>query len=383
MGIQNDHKAAFAIFVFVLMLASLAISVVNLTYLNIAGNPFVVLNCGIAFLILIVGNQIGITITPTERKILIISLLTLPILGGFSYNQWYGLSFDLNAIAAALVLLAAYIIARFLHQSGWAYMFALVGFVVFAVPSTFIAFTGGLLREIVESGSENYMTSWLIITSLAMCSARIAEGKPPPIWPVALTFLIALTQYTRASIVVSFISLVGILYIRLGWKLTAVLTLAALLALIPFYETLFYRVVDVVEGTKFGQRGLDSPRWEMWMAYIDYQTLGSFLLGTNTDYVPVISEFGGNPHSTFVRFHAYFGILPFVAYLAIIFRKALVAHHYLLIPLGLILVRAATDILFIGTVLDVFFMIALVPVLMTSAPVRKVKRQRRIVMRRV
>jgi len=365
-----------------LILACLGASIVNLLFIGIPGNPFVVLTCAVAA-ILLLGHGRLLTLSSSEYTALFGSALVLTLFGAADYDAMTGLSFNINAVAAGLVLLSAYVIARYLLARRLAYPVAVVGFLVILIPSSYIVALGsGKLNELIVYGSENFATSWLIITSLSMCAVRMAENKPPPLWPLALTFLIALTQYTRGSILVSFMSLLGVAYIRLGLKWTIALAGAGVIASIPFGGEIIRAIEEAITQTKFGRWGLDSPRWIMWQSYLDYQTLGSFLLGTDTDFVPIIKDFNGNPHSSFIRFHAYFGIVPFAAALALLLRAAILSRSHIILLVAFMLLRAASDILLVGTVLDLFFMMAFVPMILASGVTSRRAGSKRITIRR-
>lgn len=361
--------------IFALTCVALAASLANLFFIGINGNPLVLLTCIVALVILIQPGAIDLSVK--ELFWLILTGSALCLFGLLDHNHFVGFNYNVNAVGAALVILSAYIIARHLHRSGMAYTFAQVGFCVVLAPAIYqiIASSSGRLADLFTYSSENFVTSWLIITSLAMCATRIAQGKAPPIWPVAITFVVALSQYTRGSIAVAFIALIAVLYVRLGPKKALLIAAAMLVSAIPFGGLIADAFWEAIGTTKFGARGLETPRWAMWESYIDYQTWGSFLLGADTEVIPLISDYGGNPHNTFIRFHAYYGIIPLIAFIVVLLRKSPQAPM-LAAFVGIILLRAGSDSLLAGTVLDVFFMIAAVPLLMATKPkvVRVVRR---------
>lgn len=350
---------------FLMLLVTLAASVVNLLLIGIEGNPVVALTCVVALLLVIHPNLMHFS--RTEMSALLFLAIGLGVIGAVSYNRWLGLTFTPTGAAFALVMLSGYIIARFLLQYRLAYAFSAVGFLVILAPTIYLLATSvSRLNDLFVNGSENYVTSWLIVTSLAMCAARMAEGKPPPLWPVIVTFLISVSQYTRASILVSFLAVVATIYVRLGFKWALVFALTGLVAAIPFGGQIAAAITEAVEATKFGRRGFDTPRWEMWASYLDHLTFASALLGTDTDAIPVISDYGGNPHNSFIRFHAFYGIVPLLIGLWIVGRATIMSKGYIFFPVTLILLRAFSDAMLIGTVLDTFLMIALVAALLSA-----------------
>lgn len=370
-------RSPAALAYFALLLLSLAASVINLIFIGIEGNPPVIVTCAIAVLLLIHPSMIDLT--SLERRTLMFFALVMSVTGLVSYNPWYGLSFAITGIAFGAVMLSAYVIARFLIFHRLAYAFSLAGFLAILVPSIYwlAIVREGLLNNLFINGSQNYVTSWLIITSLAMFASRLAAGGRPPLWAMAITFVISLSQYTRASVVVSFLALVAAAYMELGMKRTLILMFFAMLAAIPFGDQIISATTETVEGTKFGRRGLDTPRWDMWMSYLQILSFPSILLGADTDVVPVIADFSGNPHNSVIRFHAFFGIIPLIGALWVLARAAVVSRGIRFIPVFLILVRGFTDTMLVGTVLDAFLMIALV-VAFTPAPQPRRERNTRM-----
>lgn len=348
---------------FLMLLVSLAASVVNLVFIGLEGNPPVIITCLIAALLL--AHPSMVDFTSNERRNFILFGLAMSVTGLVSYNRWYGLSFSFTPVAFGVVMLSAYPIARFLIRYRLAYAFSLAGFLAILVPSIYLLYInkGEVLSDLFINGSQNYVTSWLIITSLSMFAARIAEGGKPPLWALAITFFISLSQYTRASVVVSFLGLVAAMYIQMGTKRTLAVVFLAILASIPFESTIIAILRGTVEGTKFGRSGLDTPRWEMWSAYMESLSFPSILLGTETDIIPIISDFSGNPHNSVIRFHAFFGLVPFIGAMWVLARAAKISHGLRFVPAALIIIRAFSDTMLVGTVLDTFFMIALIAAL--------------------
>ncbi len=355
-------RSTAAVVYFVLLLVAFSASVVNLLFVGIEGNPVVLLTCVIALMLLVHPRLLRLSHSETSG--LIFLAIATSIIGAVSYNQWTGLTFTPSGSAVAFVMLSGYVIARFLLRYRLAYTFSAVGFLVILVPALFLLATEAhRVGDLFVKGSQNYVTSWLIITSLAMSASRMAEGDKPPLWPAILAFLISVSLYTRSSIIVSFLALLATIYIRLGIKWAIAFAFAMFIAAIPFGEQIGAAIREAIEGTKFGRRGLETPRWEMWSSYMDHMSFGSILLGTNTDYIPVISDFGGNAHNSVIRFHAFFGIIPLVAGLYVLTRAAIKSRRLIFFPVALILVRSFSDEILVGTVLDVFLMIALVAAL--------------------
>lgn len=67
--------------------------------------------------------------------------------------------------------------------------------------------------------------------------------------------------------------------------------------------------------------GVESSRSSIWSAYFKYMDFSGFLLGCDSAHFPIIKQYAGNPHNSFLNFHHRMGIIGFMTLLYIIFAS--------------------------------------------------------------
>lgn len=89
------------------------------------------------------------------------------------------------------------------------------------------------------------------------------------------------------------------------------------LALLLYYQSF---LLESLETTRLFKEGSDSIRYLMWESYIINLDFSSLFLGIETKHLPILRDYGGNPHNSFLNFHYRMGILGLLAliYLLII-----------------------------------------------------------------
>jgi hypothetical protein len=308
-------------------------------------------------LIVIISNMQKIFSKATVFRSTLV-LLILILSGTTVYSPEY-IKISLGAISASFVLVISYYLAKALSSYNFAYYFSALSFWLVAIPALWhvVNADARLLSEFFIGSSENVVSSWLIISSAAMMAARYSECKRIIFVPFIVTVIISVSLYTRASIAVSFGLLLFSIYARFGIG-RVILVIGFLGAPILFYLRDFFSVIiDIISHTKFSSGGLESPRWNMWSAYIRDLNALSLLIGVDVSSIPEIHRYSDNPHSSFIRFHSMFGIFPLIAGTFVLLIFCVRCKLLYIAMLFFILIRASTDTILVGVVFDVFLMI--------------------------
>lgn len=137
--------------------------------------------------------------------------------------------------------------------------------------------------------------------------------------------------------------LIGIITLRWDSKRISkikVLVLAVLGLLIIFLFEYQYRIIQFVTD--------DNSRFWMWTQYYLCATSSAkdFIFGADVSRVLFLAN-QKNTHNTFINWHYYYGMIPFIYYLkmvALSFFKAIKKQNYIiLLILGVMILRAMTD----------------------------------------
>lgn len=300
---------------------------------------------------------------------IIIFFVILSFFGIFDYTP-NGLTLSPGRILIALVMISCYLIARFLVYRNVAYPFTVISFWIVALPSIIIGYNGSFLdlNNFFTHSSVNYVSSWLVITSVSIVVAKYYRSRKLAYIPLLTTIFISFSFGNRSSVAVSILSLFFVLYIKLGFIKTLFAALLSFFVLYVFFDT---AILELFNSTKFSSSGLESPRWEMLNAYISNMNISNLLIGTDLSYIYEINTYNNNPHNSFIKFHSRFGIVSlFIGfiYFSYAFRKS---HLLYTLMCLIVFLRVLTDTLIFGSFLDIFLMIIFVAALEDKKTGRK------------
>lgn len=76
-------------------------------------------------------------------------------------------------------------------------------------------------------------------------------------------------------------------------------------------------IVFLYEASSFAENGMESSRYKIWDSYFNNLTITSTLFGLETIDIPVLRDYGGNPHNSFLNFHRRFGFIPILLFFII------------------------------------------------------------------
>ncbi|MDB2357137.1 hypothetical protein N9W10_03125 [Gammaproteobacteria bacterium] len=232
-------------------------------------------------------------------------------------------------------------------------------------------FSATPLEQLIPGTSTNGIPSYFIVLFVALAiSSLISEGRMPVVASIA-TFIIAILGVGRGSIIVAAILLLFSLSfaffsskIRPGYKLSLVL-LAVLLAIIYIANNFIEILImfeTVLEGSKFANGIWDEHRAKIIMEYIAKIDVLPFILGADYIGTSILDFYDGNPHNSYIRVHAFYGLWGvlciFIPLILLAFKD--VNWHLKLsifFLIGCALLRATSEPIFFPSLLDFFYLL--------------------------
>ena len=103
-------------------------------------------------------------------------------------------------------------------------------------------------------------------------------------------------------------------------KLISIILTIIIVGLIIYFKN---DILLLYEASSFAENGMESSRYKIWDSYITHIDLESAIFGLDTSNIPVIRDYGGNPHNSFLNFHRRLGLIPFILFLIITFVSIL------------------------------------------------------------
>lgn len=177
------------------------------------------------------------------------------------------------------------------------------------------------------------------------------KGVYPSLFLIFLGFILMFPLYGRANIFFGALVLGLAFNYRFGSASSFLFALPLVVLLIVFSGVLSDYFTD---KTNFSS-GFESPRTAMLADYWESLDFKFFFLGGDLSAVPTIAEYEGNPHNSFVRAHAFFGIFAISLFVVFIFPLLLSMFfgNWMLAGLGLVFLgRAFLDIIYLGNIFD-------------------------------
>ena len=299
-------------------------------------------------------------------SILVASALGMSGLGAISLNP---VTISGGGLALGLSLVGLFIISRWLFYNNLASIAFLAGLLMlaFLTGQTILEFgvSAQSLNEVLPRGSRNALLFYLLAFSLGYVTAAYVETNKLHMWPALAVLLLAIVAGTRGPVLTAIVFAGAVVAFRISFlpKRRYVLFGAVSIA-IGVSLFIFHFGGAIYETTKFANKGFETPRFQMWQAYLEALTGGSVMFGQNIEGVPLVANtWGGNPHSAFIKFHSHFGIIPlflllFTTLILVSFKSA--GYAVASIAAMILLMRGITDINLVGTSADMVFVYLLV-----------------------
>lgn len=226
------------------------------------------------------------------------------------------------------------------------------------------------LGAIIPGASQNGLPSYLIVLLTAYLITAYAESGRLPIFPSLVTLAIALIGQGRGSIIVaffivSFSILINFLHItNKNYRAIFIFAVPVLIALfvIVFSTQIEGAYEEIYNATRLSQGFLDEHRGQMLADYVQKLDGLSLLFGANYEGTSILTNYGGNPHSSFIRLHSFYGIFGFLILaiplgLAMLANKKKMDKFVIFSLISFALIRAATEPIFFPSALDFFYYI--------------------------
>lgn len=217
-----------------------------------------------------------------------------------------------------------------------------------------------------QGKSRNYI-GYLLITSAAFYFyLSVLIGEKPNILLLTFVVFLSFMAQGRTSLGVSIMLFIGAFFTDMRgirWYLVAIIIAVAIGLLVYFWDL----IVLWYETSNFASKQLESSRYTLWQKYFESLSLSDILMGKDLNTIPLIKEYDGNVHNSFLKFHARTGLLGFLPLLILILRSLSVTlkkRAALLIPVLAILIRIFFDAdMLIGELDFVLYTMLWIPVL--------------------
>jgi len=319
----------------------------------------------------------------------------------YALIRWNCFSVDFNKLIAGLLVILVCLVAVFRLDHGFVPVFYLFSTVsVFYAAKNFsscslkhvrlcldavywIAVFGiafGLilhweaaepLGELIPGSSTNGLPSYLIVLQAGLSISVFLEKKRLPILSALATLVVAVFGLGRGSIVVALL----IIFFSIIINIFSVKKESGKNIFSGFYVGLtclsvvlgaagyigYYGLIDEwIEGSKFSAGVLDPHRGEMLKDYLDKLEFWSLLFGTDYSGTSINTNYGGNPHNSYIRLHSYYGVFPlllvFLSPLAVFLSNKLFVFKFVVfIFILFVLIRAVSEPILFPTLLDFFY----------------------------
>lgn len=209
-----------------------------------------------------------------------------------------------------------------------------------------------------EIGFSKNHPGCLIVSFLCLYSflKYLNYGKLPLIMPiigVILTFFLDGRSSFGVTIAIAFVCIV----FRSQKKKYVFLYFILVLFFLSYY---WDDLMSFYSLSALSDKGTDnSTREIIWNSYLSHLDFFSLLFGLDSDHIPKLAEFSGNPHNSFLNFHRRMGLFGVIALLYLIvysIRKYLKKKDYILVLfIMLYMIRILFDTVLVSTFDFVFY----------------------------
>lgn len=178
-------------------------------------------------------------------------------------------------------------------------------------------------NQILATGSRNVYSAILIALTVGYLFSKIIRNEKPAIILGVSVFVASFFLYSRTGLALSTFLLLCFFAANVSKKKIQIIILS--IFSISLTALFFTDIIDFIERNSNFSKGIDSPRFEIWRDYISNVGAFNIFFGYDMSKNALISEYGGNPHSAYLRLHSYYGAgLYFLLFISLhsIFRLA-------------------------------------------------------------
>ncbi|PJJ78981.1 hypothetical protein CLV77_3140 [Brevirhabdus pacifica] len=233
------------------------------------------------------------------------------------------------------------------------------------------------LDYMVKDASSNAITLFLVLVQAVYGVVLYHQKRSVPLVTPVVTLYIAIEGYGRGSLLAALV-LVLLSVAFYGFTQRSMKRRLIMVAAVGVVSALFFlRFYDLAvwylaNATKLSAGLVDYARAEMWEAYVDKLDFLSILIGADFELTVIEATYNGNPHSSLIRAHHFFGLpyLVLILFLCVAIplstrgagARLLNTVFYLVI-----LMRIVSEPSLFPTPLDLFFYLGLFT-MMSSPP---------------
>lgn len=176
--------------------------------------------------------------------------------------------------------------------------------------------------------SKNYPGSMLVIFNCLWAVWKYLHYHKMPLVLPILSTIMAFFLDGRSSLI-CMVLLTVFCFVFRGKKLT-ILMFVVFIGLLAYYWS---SLVELYDLSTVSTRGLDTDRSIIWRAYFNNLDFSSILFGLDTDNLPILKEWYGNPHNSYLSFHRRMGLLGVIALFCYILKSfgVLIKKKYLVV----------------------------------------------------
>lgn len=304
----------------------------------------------------------------SSNILLVVFIFTLSVFPVLLIFQ-HGLSHVFYYLMTVFSILTAKIISELkLKQLLYLFSFIFWFFVAFSLVGYYLnrdlvePFSG-----LVDGSSTNGIPSYLIVLQIIYSLVYYSVNKRLPVTAVFFTIIIAVLGIGRGSIYTSvlilFLTLTFNFYIDLKAKRYKLVIYFLLLC----FSVLLFLAINVdmfflyLESRTKALQGLSDPyRNRILYEYISLIEWWQVLLGGQYKGTVISSLYDGNPHISFVRSHAYLGLLytlliAFSPLLFIFYTRKFIDSFIFLTLTSVLVLRSLSEPILFPTALDIFY----------------------------
>jgi len=220
------------------------------------------------------------------------------------------------------------------------------------------------LADMIPDSSSNGVTSYMVLLQANYCVVNYALNRRASLLTAVATLAICVVGFGRGSILsAAAIVVLGLASrVWLGGRARA-LFVATLLLIVSVGVSVKYggEIAKFVNSnTKIGSGLFDVHRAGMLSEYLDNMDPVTVWTGGSYAGTSIVSDYGGNPHNSFIRAHYIFG-LPYLLLVLILPVYLFHPHHmrsvkfYCGCLLLVVLFRAFTEPVLFPTLFDFFY----------------------------
>lgn len=322
----------------------------------------------VALAVIMCGVYTIVGIRPRLNDILVVTVIFILFSPAF-FKTYFSITPVFYFFSTIVVFFSAKILVLRCSASNLMNAFRIIFFLAIALISWIVVSNWGTkapFEQIIPGSSTNGIPSYFIVLQIGLSLATFSATNRLPLLSTFLTFGVALLGVGRASIIVAGMIIVLTLMIKLLEKqvstnqrqFRSIILVFSMLGFLFIFGEQFADLI--IRYTKLSAGIVDHARAMMLDSYIDRLSPLSLVIGGDYSGTLIESTYKGNPHISFIRTHAFYGLLvtlivlisPFLVFFS---NKKLYVKFTFFSFISLAIIRAISEPIFFPTLLDFFY----------------------------